>query len=115
MTWTFSACSACKEQSLHADNSYSFTLDVSTAPKFELPEYKGIPVKLPRVEVTDDDVDHELLHLREHHKTFLDVERGAQTGDFVVVHSHRLGGRHAGRGSLSRRPGVSQEDRRQLV
>ncbi len=76
-----------KEQALHPDSSYSFALDVSTAPKFELPEYKGIPVKLPRIEVTDADVNHELLHLREHHKTFLDVERGAQTGDFVVVHS----------------------------
>ena len=76
-----------KEQSLHPDSSYSFALDVSTAPKFELPEYKGIPVKLPRIEVTDDDIDHELLHLREHHKTFLDVERGAQTGDFVVLHA----------------------------
>jgi len=76
-----------REQSLHADSSYSFALDVSTAPKFELPEYKGIPVKLPRIEVTDEDIDHELLHLREHHKTFLDVERGARTGDFVVLHA----------------------------
>lgn len=76
-----------KEQSFHVDHSYSFALEVSTAPKFELPEYKGIPVKLPRIEVTDADVDHELLHLREHHKTFLDVDRGAQTGDFVVLHA----------------------------
>lgn len=75
------------EQSHHADSSYSFALNVSTAPKFALPEYKGIPVKLPRIEVTDDDVEHELLHLREHHKTFQDVERGAQMGDFVVLHA----------------------------
>ncbi len=75
------------EQSLHADSSYSFALNVSTAPKFALPEYKGIPVKLPRIEVTDADIEHELLHLREHHKTFLDVERGAQVGDFVVLHT----------------------------
>ncbi len=76
-----------KEQTTHADNSFSFKLEVSTVPKFELPEYKGIPVKLPRIEVTDADIDHDLLHLRERYKTFLDVERGAQTGDFVVLHA----------------------------
>jgi trigger factor len=76
-----------KEQALHPDDSFTFAMEVSTAPKFELPEYKGIPVKLPRIEVTDADVEHDLLHLREHHKTFLDVDRGAQTGDFVVLHS----------------------------
>ncbi len=76
-----------KEQTTHADNSFSFKLEVSTVPKFELPEYKGIPVKLPRIEVTDADIDHDLLHLRERYKTFNDVERGAQTGDFVVLHA----------------------------
>ncbi len=76
-----------KEQTTHADNSFSFKLEVSTVPKFELPEYKGIKVKLPRIEVTDTDIDHDLLHLRERYKTFNDVERGAQTGDFVVLHA----------------------------
>ncbi len=76
-----------KEQSLHPDESYSFALEVNTVPHFELPEYKGIPVKLPRVEVTDADIDHDLLHLRERFKTFNDVERGAQMGDYVVVNA----------------------------
>ena len=76
-----------REQKFQDDGHCTFALDVSVAPKFELPEYKGIPVKLPRVEVTDADIDHDLLHLREHHKTFTDVDRGAQTGDFVVVHA----------------------------
>jgi trigger factor len=74
-----------KEQSLHPDESFSFALEVNTVPHFELPEYKGIPVKLPRVEVGEDDIDHDLLHLRERFKTFTDVERGAEMGDYVVV------------------------------
>src|SRR4029079_15084850 len=57
-----------REQAMHPDNHFTFTLEVSTAPKFELPEYKGIPVKLPRVDVTDADVDHDLLHLRERYQ-----------------------------------------------
>lgn len=76
-----------RDQSLHADNHFTFNLEVSTVPKFELPEYKGIPVKLPRVEVTDADVDHDLLHLRERYQTFTDVDREAAIGDYVVLHA----------------------------
>jgi trigger factor len=67
------------------DKSFSFTIEMSLAPKFELPEYKGIPVKLPRIEVTDADVDHDLLHLRENQATYEDVERAAANGDVVVL------------------------------
>ena len=66
-----------------ADSSFSFTVEMMLSPKFELPEYKGIPVKLPRIEVTDADVDHDLLHLREHSPTFEDVERAAANDDAV--------------------------------
>ena len=76
-----------KDKSLHNDDHFTFTIEVSTAPTFELPEYKGIPVKLPRVEVTDEDVDHDLLHLRERYQTFTDLEEGAQIGNHVVLHS----------------------------
>ena len=38
------------------DKSFSFTIEMSLAPKFELPEYKGIPVKLPRGIRARDDV-----------------------------------------------------------
>jgi trigger factor len=74
-----------RDQALHKDDHYTFTIEVSTVPKFELPEYKDIPVKLPRVEVTDADVDHDLLHLRERYQTFNDVEREAKTGDYLVL------------------------------
>lgn len=76
-----------KEQSLHPDESFSFALEVNTVPHFELPEYKGIPVKLPRIEVTDADIDHDLLHLRERFKSFNDVERGAELGDYAVINA----------------------------
>ena len=76
-----------KEKSLHDDDHFTFTLEVTTAPTFELPEYKGIQVKLPRVEVTDEDVDHDLLHLRERYQTFQDLEGEAQIGNYVVLHA----------------------------
>lgn len=77
---------AVKDKQHHdADQSFSFTVEMSLAPKFELPEYKGIPVKLPRIEVNDADVDHDLLHLRERYQTFEDAERAAAIGDVAVL------------------------------
>ncbi|HSJ03439.1 MAG: trigger factor [Verrucomicrobium sp.] len=75
-----------RDQALHGDDHYTFTIEVSTVPRFELPEYKGIPVKLPKVEVTDADVEHDLLHLRERYQSFTDVDREAALGDYVVLH-----------------------------
>ncbi len=67
------------------DGSFSFTIEMSLAPKFELPEYTGIPVKLPRIEITEADVDHDLLHLRENQASYEDVERAAAHSDVVVL------------------------------
>jgi len=39
------------------DKSMKFTATLITAPEFELPEYKGVPVTLPAVEVTEAEVD----------------------------------------------------------
>ena len=77
---------AVKDKRIHdTDQSFSFTVEMSLVPKFELPEYKGIPVKLPRIEVTDADVEHDLLHLRERYASFADIDRPAQNGDAVVL------------------------------
>ena len=75
-----------KDKMYHdTDGSFSFTIEMSLAPKFELPDYKGIPVKLPRIEVTDADIDHDILHLRENQAQYEDVERAAANGDVVVL------------------------------
>lgn len=67
-------------QALH----YKATLE--TAPDFELPEYKGLPVRREARVVTPEDVDRAIDLLREQRATYLDVARPVQTGDFVVVH-----------------------------
>lgn len=75
-----------KDQQHHeADGSFSFSVELMLAPRFELPEYKGIPVKLPRIEVTEADIDHDLLHLREHHQTFEEADRAAAIGDVAQI------------------------------
>jgi trigger factor len=68
------------------ERSMRFTATLITAPEFELPDYKGIQVKVPSGEVSDQEVEQALQNLRERHATFSDVEgRGLEMGDFAVI------------------------------
>jgi trigger factor len=62
-----------------------FAATVETAPDFALPEYKGLQIKVPAKTVTDDDLARAMEILRVQRATYLDVDRPAKTGDFVVV------------------------------
>src|SRR5689334_7340719 len=62
-----------------------FAATVETAPEFELPEYKGLPVKREARSVTDQDVERALEALRQPHTTFNNVNRPIQNGDIAVV------------------------------
>jgi trigger factor len=62
-----------------------FAATVETAPAFELPDYKGIPVKCEARTVTPEDMDRALDALRQQQLSFKTVERPAQTGDIAVV------------------------------
>ena len=74
-----------KDQKFRDDGCFTFTAELAVAPKFDLPDYKGIPVKLAKLDVTNHDVDHELFHLRENRASFDDVERAAAKDDVVVL------------------------------
>jgi trigger factor len=68
------------------DKSMRFRATVVTAPEFELPEYKIIPVELPDTKISDAEVDAALERLRDQSADFVDVpERGLQMGDFAVI------------------------------
>jgi len=69
-----------------SDKTMRFTATLITAPEFELPEYKGIPVKVPRMEVTEEEVQKAIEKMRESRATFSDLEdRALQLGDFAVI------------------------------
>ncbi len=68
------------------DKSMRFRATIVTAPEFELPEYKNIPVQLPPTKVANEDVDLALERLREQSADFVDVpERGLEMEDFAVI------------------------------
>jgi trigger factor len=62
-----------------------FAATIETAPEFELPEYKGLPIKREMQSVTDADVERALTLLRERQVGYTKVERPVQSGDIAVV------------------------------
>src|SRR6476619_88109 len=68
------------------DKSIRFSATVVTAPEFDLPEYKNIPVQLPSVDVAEADIDAAIERLRDQSADFVDVtDRPLEMGDFAVI------------------------------
>jgi len=65
----------------------SFSATLVTVPEFDLPDYKGIAVKVPADVVDEKEVEGTLENLRERQADFTDLaeDRGAVMDDFVVV------------------------------
>ncbi|HEU6447331.1 MAG TPA: trigger factor [Verrucomicrobiae bacterium] len=62
-----------------------FAATVETAPEFQLPEYKGLPVKREEKSVGDADIDRALQMLAQQHVKFETVAREIKMGDIAVV------------------------------
>jgi trigger factor len=70
----------------HPDGAFSFVSNLILAPDFTLPDYKEIPVKVPKLEVSDEALERNLAIIRERNADFVDVtDRAATAGDFVVI------------------------------
>ncbi|MGH7976250.1 MAG: trigger factor [Limisphaerales bacterium] len=62
-----------------------FAATIETAPEFQLPEYKGLPVKREVKSVTDEDVERALKMLAQQHIKFETAARELKMGDVAVV------------------------------
>jgi trigger factor len=68
------------------DKSMRFSATVVTAPEFELPDYKNIPVQLQDAEISEAEVEAAIERLRDQSADFVDVpERALQMDDFAVL------------------------------
>lgn len=77
---------AVRDDTFQPDGNFSFTADLTLEPEIALPEYKGIEVNAPRVEVTDELVDARLDEMRKNFATYNDVEgRELALGDIAIV------------------------------
>ena len=64
---------------------YAFSMDVEIAPNFELPEYKGITVKVEQKETLDEHYEAQLKYIKNLYAEFLSVEDPAVAGDMLKV------------------------------
>ncbi|HUF64240.1 MAG TPA: trigger factor [Verrucomicrobiales bacterium] len=71
----------------HADGSWSMVVEVLTNPSFELPNYKGIPLQVPPLEVDPAAVDEVLEMRRKERADYEDLPAGTplEMGRFAVV------------------------------
>jgi trigger factor len=68
------------------DGSIAFETRLILAPEFTLPAYKGIEIKAPTTEVTDEEINSQLENIRERLADFEDVtDRAIQSDDIAVV------------------------------
>ncbi len=71
---------------LPEEGDLSYTCEVEVKPSFELPELKGIEVRAPQIEITDEMVDEHITRQRKIAGRFEPVEKGkAEAEDMVVA------------------------------
>ena len=68
-----------------ATQRYGFTATFEVLPQVELAPLAGQVVKRPVTEITEADLEAMIERLREQHKTWVPVERPAQSGDRLTV------------------------------
>ena len=64
-----------------------FVFKVITKPVVTLKKYKGLGVKPNKVEVTDEEIDHEIGHLLERYTELVAKEGKVENGDVAVIDS----------------------------
>lgn len=68
------------------DGTFAFVMPLILAPTFEVPEYKGIEVKLPSADPTDEELQRELDGILERYADYKDIEdRALQSSDIAVI------------------------------
>ena len=70
----------------NVDGTYTVHADLLVAPSFELPEYNGIPITLPKAEVLEEHVEKLIEGWKEENAGYDPVEDGQlEMGQFAVV------------------------------
>lgn len=84
----FSTPTLINEESLtpfKPNTDLTYTVEYDVMPQFETPEYKGLKLEAPTVEITDEDVDKEIEKLRQQNAFVVSKEDAAAEGDIVTV------------------------------
>lgn len=68
------------------ENGVEFEFKIITKPEVKVKKYKGLNIKPEKVEVTDEEIEHELGHLLERYTELVTKEDGeVENGDIAVI------------------------------
>ena len=67
------------------EGEMTFSFEIEVAPEFELPQYEGIEVKKPILEINDDRVTEQLDQWRQRQAKFEPTDQPAAAGDVVTA------------------------------
>ena len=67
------------------DSDITFTVVYDVMPRFELPQYTGLEVDVPSIEITDADIDKEIERYREQNAIVRTKDGAAASGDVVTI------------------------------
>ena len=71
------------------DAGMSYSFEVEVQPEINIPELKGLKIKRPKIEVTDENVQQAMKNLREQQGTLVPVEgRGVEAQDYLIADVH---------------------------
>lgn len=69
-----------------SEDGVEFTFKIVTKPEVKVKKYKGLNIKPEKVEVTEEEIDHELGHLLERYTELVTKEDGiVEEGDTAVI------------------------------
>lgn len=72
---------------INVETGFSFDAEVDVFPEIELGEYKGLAVEKRIVEITDEQIEQELINLQNQHSELIVVDSrdDVQEGDFAII------------------------------
>ncbi len=77
--------SGVEREQFEADGSYMLAVEVVTEPEVEIANYKGIPVEITKMEVSEEMISGYLDNSRKQQAVPTDVDRASGAGDLVVI------------------------------
>ena len=67
------------------ESGVEFVFKITTKPEVNVKKYKGLKIKPEKVEVTDDEVNHELGHLLERYTELVTKDGKVENGDIAII------------------------------
>ena len=67
------------------DKSVEFLFKIVTKPELNIKKYKGLSIKAEKVEVTQEEVDHEIGHILEEYQELVTKDGKVENGDVAII------------------------------